>query len=70
LRTPTLRRKHCPECGEPLEIFSDEASVACGRCGFTLFDDEASCFAWCRHAEACLGEALYKRMKRNRERGS
>ena len=68
MRTPTLKRKDCPECGAALEIFSDEASITCGQCGFVVYDDEASCFQWCKHAEECLGEDLFRRMKEKLER--
>ncbi len=62
LRTPTLAIKKCPQCGEEIEVFSNDLSVNCSRCGFTVYNDTASCIRWCRHARECLGEELYNRL--------
>lgn len=48
VRTPTLTVKRCPRCGGEIEIFSNEVSADCGRCGFTIYNDTASCIRWCR----------------------
>ena len=39
IRTPTLAIKKCPQCGEEIEVFSNEVSVNCSRCGFTVYND-------------------------------
>ncbi len=39
LRTPTLSIKKCPQCGEEVEIFSNDVKVACGNCGFVIYND-------------------------------
>jgi len=64
LRTPTLKIKKCPECGAEIEIFSDEAAVTCGKCGFTIYEDLDSCILWCKYAKQCLGEEMHRRLKK------
>jgi ribosomal protein S27AE len=63
IRTPTLTVMRCPECGEEVEIFSNEVSATCGRCGFVVYNDTASCIRWCRHAEECVGPELVRRFR-------
>jgi len=60
IRTPTLQVKRCPECGEEVEIFSNEVSATCGRCGFIIYNDRASCIRWCRYAAECVGPELVR----------
>ena len=55
IRTPTLTVRRCPRCGEEIEIFSNEVSATCGRCGFVIYNDQASCIRWCRFAEGWVG---------------
>lgn len=59
LRTPTLEIRKCPQCGEELEIFSNDLKVKCSNCGFVVYNDIQSCAMWCRHARECLGEEIY-----------
>ena len=63
LRTPTLEIKKCPQCGEEVEIFSNELKATCRNCGFTIYNDLQSCIEWCWYARECLGEELYQRLK-------
>ncbi len=63
IRTPTLKIKECPECGEDVELFSTDIRVKCGHCGFTVFNDIESCIQWCKYAKECVGEELYIKMK-------
>lgn len=65
-RTPTIKIKKCPECGEEVEIFSDEMKVNYPICGFTIFNDIQSCLQWCKYARECVGEELYRKLKKNR----
>ena len=65
LRTPTLKLKNCPECGKELEIFSTDVKVACSNCGFVVYNDIESCIQWCRYAKECVGEKLYKILKKD-----
>ena len=38
-RTPTIEDRICPNCGNPIEIFSTDTEVACDKCGFVDGDD-------------------------------
>lgn len=62
LRTPTLAIKKCPQCGEEVELFSNDISVRCSGCGFAVFNDIISCVQWCRYAKECVGEETYKKI--------
>ena len=62
-RTPTLTEKRCPRCGRAVEVFSTDTEVACENCGQTVFNDALSCVRWCRYAEKCVGEAMYRRLR-------
>ncbi|MCK4967362.1 hypothetical protein KAS50_10025, partial [bacterium] len=61
LRTLTIEFKDCPECGEEVEIFSDELKVKC-ECGFEIYNNIQSCIQWCRYAKQCVGEEMYNRL--------
>jgi len=61
LRTPTLAIKKCPQCGEEVELFSNDISVKCS-CGFVVYNDIASCVQWCKHAKECVGEEMYNKL--------
>jgi ribosomal protein S27AE len=63
IRRPTIIRKKCPECGEEVELFSDEMQVKCGNCGFTVYKEIESCILWCKYAKECVGEERYKKLK-------
>lgn len=65
-RTPTLKIKRCPECGEYVEIFSTDTQVKCDHCGFIIYNDLESCIQWCKYAKECVGEELYDKLKRKR----
>ena len=62
VRTPTIMLKTCPQCGERIEMFSNELQTQCTRCGQTVFDDIASCVQWCKWARECVGDELYNRL--------
>lgn len=62
VRTPTLTIKKCPSCGEEIEVFSNDISVTCSKCGFKVYNDIASCVQSCRYAKECVGEELYNRL--------
>jgi transposase len=63
IRTPTLTIKECPVCGAEIEIFSNDKSVDCERCGFTAYNDQQSCIDWCKYARECFGEEVYDRLR-------
>jgi len=61
IRSPTIEIKKCPECGEEVEIFTDEFRAKCEKCGFTVFNDIQSCIQWCKYAKDCVGEDVYEK---------
>jgi len=67
LRTPIIKIKKCPECGEDVEIFSTDVKVECGKCGFTVYNDLQSCIQWCKYAKECVGEELYNKLRKKDE---
>jgi protein-tyrosine-phosphatase len=66
VRTPTIITKKCPECGREVEIFSNEMQTRCTKCGFTIYNDLESCVQWCKYAVECVGEEVYKKLKKKR----
>ena len=62
---PTIKIKICPECGEEVEILSSEVKTKCSKCGFTVYNDVASCVQWCEYAKECVGEEMYNRLMGN-----
>jgi hypothetical protein len=49
----------CPECGQTVEIFRDENSGHCRRCGHRFLNPgtDFGCAQWCSLAKECLGYA-------------
>lgn len=62
LKTPTLTLKTCPQCGEEVEIFSNEMKVTCNTCGSIIYNDIVSCVQWCKHAKECVGDEMYRNL--------
>ncbi len=58
----TIIEKECPQCGEIIEMFSIDTSVACEKCGFIAYNDTLSCVQWCQYARQCVGDEMYERM--------
>ena len=57
--------RKCPQCGRPVEMFSDEEKVRCGCGNVILREAVPSCIQWCAAAEKCLGGVLdVKELKR------
>ncbi len=53
----------CPDCGTPVEIFSDETRFRCKQCGQYVYRDKTpSCVEWCPSASQCLGEARWREL--------
>ncbi|WP_022852317.1 phosphohydrolase [Thermodesulfatator atlanticus] len=48
----------CPNCGESVEFFKDDAARTCPGCGQKLPNPrlDFGCAAYCPYAEQCLGE--------------
>ena len=61
-RTPTIREKICPVCGNTIEIFSTDTQVTCDKCGFVAYNDTLSCVQWCQYARKCVGDEMYEKM--------
>lgn len=54
----------CPQCGEEMEIWSDELVARCHHCqALVRRDQEPSCIDWCQYAEECIGVEAYKRLR-------
>lgn len=70
VRTPTLAIKICPECGAEVEVFSNDKSVNCENCGFTVYNDQQSCIDWCKYARECFGPEVYDRLRGDAAEGS
>ena len=60
----SLEEKICPQCGNPVEVFSIDTEVTCDRCGFVIYNDTLSCVQWCKYARQCVGDEMYERMMR------
>lgn len=57
----------CPECGNEVEIWSDEMVARCRQCGSLVSRERgASCIDWCVYAKECIGLAKYERLIQNR----
>ncbi len=64
IRTPTIKIKTCPECGEKVEIFSNEMQTQCPKCNFTVYNDLSSCIQWCKYAVECVGQEMVDKLKK------
>lgn len=49
------------------EVFSNDVPVACPGCGVTVYNDLLSCVQWCTSAKQCVGEAVHRKLVRERE---
>ena len=53
----------CPNCGNEVEIWTDELKATCRNCGTKVFRaQQASCIEWCPHAKECVGPEVYERL--------
>lgn len=58
----------CPKCGGEVEIFSDERSARCQKCGERVRRLAApSCSDWCPSARECIGEEEWRKRQEQRE---
>lgn len=54
---------HKCQCGNEVEIFSDELRAKCFKCGEMVYKEKTpSCIDWCASARECLGEERWKEM--------
>ncbi len=65
IRSPKPEDIRCQQCGEKIEIWSDEPDTACKKCGhLNARPIGASCVEWCAFAKECVGaEKLAKLLK-------
>jgi putative nucleotidyltransferase with HDIG domain len=54
----TIFEVECPECGDKIEFFKDEATRRCGKCGSKMVNPKMDfgCAAYCKYAEQCIGD--------------
>lgn len=53
----------CPNCGNEVEIWTDEFKATCENCKEDVFREEApSCIEWCKEAKECIGEEKYNQL--------
>jgi len=58
---PKIELVICPDCGQDVEIWSDEATGTCTKCSRTITRTSTqSCIDWCKYARDCLGDEKYK----------
>jgi NADH pyrophosphatase NudC (nudix superfamily) len=62
---PTIKLKKCPHCGQEIEVVSTDMKTNCTECGFTIYNNAASCVQWCEHARECVGEDVYQKLKKS-----
>ena len=54
----------CPNCGNEVEMFSDELRIRCRKCRqFVYKDNTPSCIDWCPSAKQCLGEERWNALR-------
>ncbi|MFH0941545.1 MAG: phosphohydrolase [Chloroflexota bacterium] len=58
----------CPNCGEEVEIFSDEIKMRCPRCLKPVYRERMpACIDWCASARQCLGEERWRQLAGDRK---
>ena len=63
---PTITLKKCPKCGEEVEVVSTDMKTDCPKCGFTIYNNLASCIEYCEYAKECVGEEIYERLMKEK----
>lgn len=67
IRQPKPEIFICPNCGEEVEIWTDEIKAVCPNCKTTVFKfQDMSCVEWCKMAKECIGEMAYEKYIQNR----
>lgn len=63
---PSPEEFRCKKCGTKVEIWSDEMTTDCPKCGGTVSRaKEKTCLDWCSSAEQCLGVMKYNKLLRD-----
>lgn len=57
----------CSDCGEEVEIWSDEFKATCSNCEKVIERMKSlSCLDWCKCAKECVGVAIYTKYFQNK----
>lgn len=68
IRAPMPESITCLNCGEEVEIWTDEMKAKCPNCGTTNFREQnPTCIDWCKFARQCIGDEAYERLKGGKE---
>ena len=64
IREPVPEDISCPQCGQAVEIWTDEKKAVCPKCKTTVFRErKMSCIDWCPYARECVGPEVFDRLK-------
>ena len=67
IRQPKPELFDCPNCGEEVEIWTDELKGTCPSCKSTVMRyQDQSCLEWCKLAKNCVGDKAYNSFMKNR----
>jgi DNA-directed RNA polymerase subunit RPC12/RpoP len=63
---PSPEEFKCRKCGAKAEVWSDEMTSECPKCGATVSRvKEETCLDWCVSAEQCVGVMKYNKLLRD-----
>lgn len=66
-RQPEPEIIKCPECGEEIEIWTDEIKATCPKCKKSIMREGGlSCLEWCKYAKECVGDKAYAQYLQNK----
>lgn len=56
----------CPDCGEPVEFFKDDAQRKCKKCQLVIYNprNNFGCANWCPAARECLGPERHESLRK------
>ncbi len=64
IREPRPEYMECSNCGQEVEIWTDELKAICSGCGEKVYRaQQVSCIDWCPHAKECVGPEVYERLR-------
>ena len=62
IKEPVPELFKCPRCGFDVEIWTNENSRLCNKCGQMVSREQVpTCVEWCKYAADCVGEDALKR---------
>lgn len=68
-KRPQPENIKCPFCGGEVEIWTDEFEAVCPGCKKTVSrGGEQSCLDWCKEARKCVGDEIYERYLKNKNK--